>query len=39
MYNSQVFQNTANRTQRDFYEEADLLTKFKFGNCVKSTEL
>ena len=39
MYNSLVFQNTANRTQRDFYEEVDLLTRFKLGNCVKSPEL
>ena len=39
MYNSPVIQNTANQTQRDFYEEVDLLTKFRFGNCVKSPEL
>ena len=34
MYNSPVIQNTANQTQRDFYEEVDLLTKFRFGNCA-----
>ena len=34
MYNSPVIRNTANQTQRDFYEEVDLLTKFRFGNCA-----